>query len=147
MAQMPLQSRPAAQAQAGLAPAVLDLAEETLLQELFGRYCSHGKDRAPTPAYSPTAVRGFGPARRGSAVPMLQEDVARFRSRLRKEASRGSFVFSAFASHALEAFVYELASVEFGDEQNQMNRHPSHIPLKRLETVLLDDVEVPQELD
>ena len=30
------------------------------------------------------AVRGFGPARRGTAVPMLQEDVARFKSRLRK---------------------------------------------------------------
>ena len=113
MAQMPLQSRPAAQAQAGLAPAVLDLAEETLLQELFGRYCSHGKDRAPTPAYSPTAVRGFGPARRGSAVPMLQEDVARFRSRLRKEASRGSFVFSAFASHALEAGAPRMDGAQF----------------------------------
>ena len=103
MAQTPPQSRPAVQAQAGLAPAVLDLAEEVLLQELFSRCCSHGKDRAPTPAYCPTAVRGFGPARRGSAVPMLQEDVARFRSRLRKEGSRGGFVFSAFAAHALEA--------------------------------------------
>ena len=53
-------------------------------QELFGRFCSHGKDRAPTPV-GHYAVRGFGPARRGTAVPMLQEDVARFKSRLRKE--------------------------------------------------------------
>ena len=53
-------------------------------QELFGRFCSHGKDRAPTPV-GHYAVRGFGPARRGTAVPMLQEDVARFKSRLRKD--------------------------------------------------------------
>ena len=52
-------------------------------QELFGRFCSHGKDRAPTPV-GHYAARGFGPARRGTAVPMLQEDVARFKSRLRK---------------------------------------------------------------
>lgn len=78
-----------------------------LLQRLFLRYCSYGKDRVPTAEYyaydCPTAVRGFGPARRGSNVPMLQEDVARFRSRLRTEVSRGGFVFSAFASHVLEA--------------------------------------------
>ena len=113
MAQTPPQSRPAVQAQAGLAPAVLDLAEEVLLQELFSRCCSHGKDRAPTPAYCPTAVRGFGPARRGSAVPMLQEDVARFRSRLRKEGSRGGFVFSAFAAHALEAGAPRMDGAQF----------------------------------
>ena len=82
--------------------AALDPAEELMLQRLFERYCSHGKNRQLTPEKQ-LCMRGFGPARRGhtsSAVAILQEDIRKFPARLRHvpDSREPPFVFSRFAS-------------------------------------------------
>ena len=77
----------------------MDPAErEYLLRLLFERFCSHGKDRERASPHKQLALRSFGPARHGTLVHTLSEDVRLFEGRLGAKCRSRPFVFSGFAA-------------------------------------------------
>ena len=70
---------------------------EYLLRLLFERFCTHGKDREQAP-HKQIALRSFGPARYGTLVHTLREDVRLHESRLAAKSRSPPFVFSDFAA-------------------------------------------------
>ena len=70
---------------------------EYLLRLLFERFAAHGKDREQAP-HKQIALRSFGPARYGTLVHTLREDVRLYEGRLGAKSRNPPFVFSDFAS-------------------------------------------------